>query len=126
MTKRIAKRGDTIQGTCLHLCHAPGGGPPAPTTLPFHASIHARLSPTVFADGQAVALLASAGENAPRHAPPPVLGRQEVGTILLVANRTVLVNGGPVGADGDAAMTCDEKGAPGRVVAGACTVLVGS
>lgn len=126
MSKRIAKRGDTIQGTCTHFCNTPGSVTPAPTTLPFRGPIQVGLSPTVFADGQAVALLASAGENTPPHAPPPVRARREVGTILLIANRTVLVNGGPVGADGDPATTCDEKGAPARVVAGACTVLVGA
>lgn len=125
MTKRIAKRGDTIQGTCLHFCHVPGSASPAPTNLPFYAVILRRLSPTVFADGQAVAMPWSEGDNMPLHAPMPALGRKQVGA-LVISSRSVLVNGVPVGADGDAATTCDEKGAPARVVAGACTVLLGS
>lgn len=125
MTKRVAKRGDIIRGTCAHLCQAPGTATPTYIELPFSGPLLTGLAPTVFADGQAVAMGGSAGDNVPRHAPPPIRGRRELGT-LVITSRSVLVSGRFAAADGDAATTCDEKGAPARVVAGACTVLVGA
>lgn len=121
MPKAVAKKGDRITATDTHLVIPPGGGPPVPTPLPYDGELKRELSPDVYAEHQAVAVVGSISVMSPGHQvapstfarPPSHEGRVFVGA------PTVYASGKPLARDGDVALTCNDPAdlPVGKVVA---------
>lgn len=112
MGQPIAKQGDTVVGTDIHIIMIPSPGGPVPTPLPhpFNGMLTGSLSSNVKAMGQPVAVMGSTADNMPPHIPqggpfqkPPT----NKGTIM-TGSATVMVNNKPAARNGDTVLTCND------------------
>jgi uncharacterized Zn-binding protein involved in type VI secretion len=112
MGQPIAKQGDTVVATDIHIIMIPSPGGPVPTPLPhpFNGMITGSLSSNVKAMGQPVAVMGSTADNMPPHIPqggpfqkPPT----NKGTII-TGSATVMVNNKPAARNGDTVLTCND------------------
>ena len=128
MSQPVAKQGDRVTATDIHLIQPPGPSSPVPVPHPFNGILDAGLSADVLVDGRAVAIVGSTATNTPPHIPqggtfviPPKNQAR-----IIKGSLTVLVNGKPVARMGDTALTCnDPLDAPVGTVVATSTVLVG-
>ena len=130
MPMPAAREGDQVVATDIHIVMIPSPGGPVPTPLPhpFVGKLDDGLSDDVTIEGKKVALKGSTATNSPSHVPqggsfqtPP----EDSGTVQM-GSATVFVNGKAVARLGDMVTTCaDIPGAPGTIVSGAATVMVG-
>jgi uncharacterized Zn-binding protein involved in type VI secretion len=111
MGQPIAKQGDKVIATDIHIIMIPSPGGPVPTPLPhpFNGMLSGNLSSNVNAMGKPVAVLGSTADNMP-HIPqggpfqkPPT----NKGTII-TGSPTVMVNNKPAARNGDTALTCND------------------
>ncbi|MBI4917941.1 MAG: PAAR domain-containing protein [Acidobacteria bacterium] len=127
----IAKEGDTVTGTDIHIVMVPSPGGPVPTPMPgpFAGRFKSGLSTTTFVDGKTVALEGdSVAKNEVEHVAP-------VGTFqsppknearVRQGGACVFVDGKPVVRSGDTAFTCaDPEDAPTGTVVAEGTVFAG-
>lgn len=132
MSKPIARQGDQVVATDVHIVMVPTAGGPVPTPLPhpFAGQLDGQLSATVSANGRAVATVDSTASNLPAHLPtPPGVSFQSPpanrGTVML-GSATVTAGGKAVARAGDTVQTCnDPADAPVGQIVAAGTVLVG-
>src|SRR5262252_1657471 len=112
MGQPIAKQGDKVVATDIHIIMIPSPGGPVPTPLPhpFNGMLTGSLSSNVNAMGQPVAVVGSTADNLPPHIPqggpfqkPPT----NKGTII-VGSGTVMVNNKPAARNGDTVLTCND------------------
>jgi|SRR5215831_20401437 uncharacterized Zn-binding protein involved in type VI secretion len=112
MGQPIAKQGDKVVATDIHIIMIPSPGGPVPTPLPhpFNGMLTGSLSSNVKAMGQPVAVMGSTADNMPPHIPqggpfqkPPT----NKGTII-TGSATVMVNNKPAARNGDTVLTCND------------------
>jgi uncharacterized Zn-binding protein involved in type VI secretion len=112
MGQPIAKQGDTVVATDIHIIMIPSPGGPVPTPLPhpFNGMITGSLSSNVKAMGQPVAVMGSTADNMPPHIPqggPFQKAPTNKGTIIM-GSATVMVNNKPAARNGDTVLTCND------------------
>lgn len=130
MGQPAARQNDPVQATDIHIIMvpSPGGPVPTPTPHPFSGQLLEGLSTDVLIDGLAAATQGSVAHNIPPHIPqggsfqvPPT----NRGTVQM-GSPTVLVNGKAAARANDQVLTCfDVPGAPGLIVSGSPTVMIG-
>lgn len=131
MTLPVAKKGDRIVGTDIHILmvSSPGGPVPTPTPMPFTGVIDGDLSPDVMVEDEPIAYEGSTASNSPAHIPTagPFQKPPKDKATLLMGAATVKVNDKVVARMGDTALTCnDPSDLPnGTLVASSVSVLVG-
>ncbi len=130
MSNPVAKRGDRVVGLDKHvvLVSTPGGAVPTTIVLPFDGPLRDELSPTVFIDGKALAVVGSRAENAPGHIPIGGVFQRTPSDVGVVArgSATVYADYKAVARAGDPVACCNDPGdeesghvvAEGRVIAG--------
>lgn len=130
MGQPAARQNDPVQATDIHIIMvpSPGGAVPTPTPHPFNGQLLQGLSTDVMIDGLAAATQGSIAHNIPVHVPqggPFQVPPTNQGTVQ-VGSATVLINGKPAARMNDQVLTCfDVPGAPGVIVGGSSTVLIG-
>ncbi|MBI4955748.1 MAG: hypothetical protein HY908_27260 [Myxococcales bacterium] len=126
----IAKDGDRVVGTDVHVVLVPSATGPVPTPMPipFAGKLADGLSPTTYADGQAVAVEGAEARNDAEHVavggsfqtPPRNRGAVREGS------PSVFVDGKGVAAHGGVVWTCaDPEDAPNGAIVAEGTVFVG-
>jgi uncharacterized Zn-binding protein involved in type VI secretion len=108
--KPIAKQGDRVVGTDVHLVIPEGGGSPVPVPLPFDGELDAEFSPNVLAEHRPVAVVGSVATQRPGHvvAPKSFAKQPSNQGRVVVGAATVLVNHKPIARAGDACETCND------------------
>lgn len=128
----LARQGDQVVGTDVHIVMVPAGPSIVPTPLPhpFAGQLAGQLVTSVTLAGHPVAVATSTADNSPAHVPtPPGTAFQRPpsnrGTVLR-GSATVSVGGKPAARAGDPVTTCNDPAdlPAGTVVAGG-TVVVG-
>ncbi|GAB2681761.1 PAAR domain-containing protein [Thalassiella azotivora] len=132
MPQPVARQGDQVVGTDVHvvLVPSPGGPVPTPTPLPFSGAITSGTVADVLVDGRPVAVVGSGAQASPPHLPPPGTSFSVPPTNqgqVVVGSTTVLAGGKPVARLGDQVQTCNDPApAPtSSIVAGSPDVLAG-
>ncbi|GAA3988921.1 PAAR domain-containing protein [Allokutzneria multivorans] len=130
VSKPVAKMGDRVAGTDIHVVLVPSSGGPVPTpmSLPFAGTITGGCCTTVLVGGQPIATVGSEATNVPPHvAPNGTFQNQPTNKgYVLLGSMTVLAGGKPVARMGDRVMTCNDPApmptgtiiAVGQVLAG--------
>lgn len=130
MPMPAAREGDQVVATDIHIVMIPSPGGPVPTPIPhpFVGKLDGELSEDVTIEGKKAAVKGSTATNSPSHVPqggsfqtPP----DDSGTVEM-GSSTVFINGKAAARTGDMASTCfDVPGAPGSIVSGASSVMIG-
>ena len=112
MGQPVAKQGDTVLATDIHIIMIPSPGGPVPTPLPhpFNGMISGALSTNVNVMGKPVAVVGSTADNMPPHSPQggPFQKPPTNKATILTGSPTVLVNHKPVARNGDTVLTCND------------------
>jgi uncharacterized Zn-binding protein involved in type VI secretion len=126
----VAKLGDQITATDIHIVLIPSPGGPVPTPLPnpFIGIIDGNVSQNVMISGQPAATLGSTATNSTPHIPeggpfqiPPTNQAN-----IITGSPTVMINGKPAARSGDTALTCNDPAPlPVGVVVAVGTVMIG-
>jgi uncharacterized Zn-binding protein involved in type VI secretion len=129
MGQPLAKQGDKVVATDIHiiLVPSPGGPVPTPTPHPYNGTIDANLSTNVMAQSRPAATLGSIAHNLPPHIPiggsfskPPTNMAN-----IITGSPTVMINGKPAARNSDTALTCnDPVDTPVGTVVAVGTVMV--
>ena len=130
MSQPVAKQGDKIVATDIHIEMIPSPGGPVPTPLPnpFNGSLDSSLSTDVQIEGKAAAVVGSTATNTPAHIPKsgPFQKPPTNRATVQAGSATVFINGKPCARNGDAAITCnDAADLPAGSVIAVGTVLAG-
>jgi len=133
MGSPAARQNDSVTGIDVHVVLVPVSGGSVPTLLPhpFAGPLNGALSPDVFVNGLAAAVVGSHAGNYPPHVPTPPgtafqTSPKNRGTVFR-GSATVYVNGKPVARAGDPVMTCNDPvdGVTSVITAGSPTVSFG-
>src|SRR4051812_32716671 len=113
MPQPVARQGDPVMGTDIHvvLVPSPGGPVPTPTPLPFAGSITSGTVADVLIDGMPAAVMGSPAQASPPHLPPPGTSFANPPTSsgrVLVGSATVLAGGKALARMGDQVSTCND------------------
>src|SRR5262245_11563376 len=112
MGQPVAKQGDTVVATDIHIIMIPSPGGPVPTPLPhpFNGMVSGALSTNVKVMGKPVAVLGSTADNMPPHIPQggPFQKPPTNKATIMTGSPTVFVNHKPVARNGDTALTCND------------------
>lgn len=130
MPEPIAKQGDTIVGTDVHvlLVPSPGGPVPTPTSMPFSGTIDGGLSDSVVVEGKHVATKGSTASNSPAHVPTagPFQTPPSNKATVSGGSSNVFIAGKPAARSGDTALTCnDPSDLPNGTLVATGSVFVG-
>jgi len=130
MGQPVAKQGDTVVATDIHIIMIPSPGGPVPTPLPhpFNGRIGGALSTNVKVMGKPVAVVGSTADNMPPHIPQggPFQKPPTNQATIITGSFTVLVNHKQVARNGDTALTCnDPADLPNGQVIAVGTVMCG-
>jgi uncharacterized Zn-binding protein involved in type VI secretion len=132
MPQPVARQGDPVMGTDIHivLVPSPGGPVPTPTPLPFAGSLTSGTVADVLVDGMPVAVVGSTAKASPPHLPPPGTSFQSPPSSsgrVQVGSTTVLAGGKPLARLGDPVATCNDpvEAPTSSVTAGSPDVMAG-
>ena len=130
MGQPVAKQGDKVVATDIHIevISTPGGPMPTPLPNPFSGSLDGALSSDVNIESKPAAIVGSTATNTPAHVPKsgPFQKPPSNKATVMLGSTTVLVNGKPLARNGDTAITCnDPADLPAGTVVAAGTVLAG-
>lgn len=128
MGQPAAKQGDKVTATDTHIEVLSAGGTSS-LPNPFSGTIDGGLSPDVFVESDAAAVVGSTATNSPEHVAQPGNAFQSPPSnqsTITQGSATVFINGKAAARDGDVARTCNDPTdlEIGKVVA-TSTVFVG-
>lgn len=132
MPQPVARQGDPVTGTDVHivLVPSPGGPVPTPTPLPFAGTITSGTVSDVLVGGAPAAVVGSTAQASPPHLPPPGTSFANPPTNsgrVLVGSTTVLAGGKQLARLGDPVSTCNDpvEAPTSSITAGCLDVLAG-
>ena len=130
MGNPVAKMGDQVVATDIHIVMVPtpGGPVPVPLPSPFTGQLMLDLSTDVMIQGMPAAVVGSKAINMPPHipAPGPFQSPPKNQGEVILGSATVMINGKPAARMGDMAKTCNDPAdlPVGQVIA-ISTVMAG-